>query len=356
MSIEKGIYVGPPETSDVGDKGHNNKSDKAFQTLRRDNARLLSELEVAYRQMAEMMEAAECERRVTYEELQLRNEELHRRLSELEQTHVRLQETQRLLLRTERLSAMGQLAVAIVHEIKTPLTVIIGKVELMLMEEQEAAKRAELNTVLEAGWHLNELVQNSLRFARRRKVKSRLVDLNELVGQVQKFFGPLVRRIQLDVALAGGLPLLAADPSQVEQVLTNFLMNALDSLERQTEAQICIATGVDSPAALMAREEAAGWQTYLALDAEPEVLQEARVYVEVRDNGPGIPEKQLEEIFETFFTTKGKDKGTGLGLAISRSIVADHQGNILVASREGSGASFRLLLPAAEKAMWKRAG
>ena len=71
------------------------------------------------------------------------------------------------------------------------------------------------------------------------------------------------------------------------------------------------------------------------------------MYIEVRDNGPGISAAQLGEIFETFFTTKGEDKGTGLGLAISRRIARDHGGNILVASREGCGSSFCLLLPPA---------
>ena len=80
------------------------------------------------------------------------------------------------------------------------------------------------------------------------------------------------------------------------------------------------------------------------------------VQVEICDEGPGISEAHLGRIFEPFYTTKEKGTGTGLGLAICRSIVEKYGGNILVASREGSGASFRLLLPAAEKAMWKRAG
>ena len=328
--------MGEEQRADVGDR-----------ELQRENARLLEELQMTYGQMAEIMESAERERQVTYEELRQRNEELEARLKELEEAHARLQETQRLLLRAERLSAMGQLAAAIVHEINTPLTVISAKVELMLLEGQEETVRTDLEEILQGVWRLDELVQNTLRVARQGHSQVKRVDLDEVVDQVHRFIGPLAKRVDLRVEMAGGLPQVMADPGQVEQMLTNFLTNAIDALKDHDEPLICVATGVVNPADLQQDEEANGWQTGLALDAGKEDPGEPRVCVEVRDNGPGISAGQLGEIFETFFTTKGEDKGTGLGLAISRRIARDHGGNILVASCEGHGSSFRLLLPPA---------
>lgn len=150
--------------------------DSGDQDLQRENARLLDELQVAYGQMAEIMEAAEVERRVTYEQLRQRNVELQSRLDELEEAHARLQESQRLLLRAERLSAMGQMAAAIVHEINTPLTVISAKVELMLLDAQAPVVRAGLDEILKGVWRLDELVQNTLRVARQGRSQTRLVD------------------------------------------------------------------------------------------------------------------------------------------------------------------------------------
>lgn len=316
--------------------------------LKLENAHLLDELEMAYQQMEGVLAAADREMQVAYEELRKRNEELQRRLTDLEKAHRQLQEAQRMLLRSERLSAMGQMAAAIVHEINSPLTVIAGQTEMMLMEERDTAKRAELDMILQATWRLRDLAQNILRFSRQRHTSAAPVDLNHLIREVLDFFKPLTKAVEVKTRLDRELPPVTADPSQLEQVLVNFLVNALDAVGQKDDAHFAICTGKGELSELKAREEAAGWQTCLAIAPEGDSRRDTWVYAEVRDNGPGIPTQILGEIFEAFFTTKGEEKGTGLGLAISRNIAADHQGNILVASQVGAGASFRLLLPAEE--------
>ena len=314
--------------------------------LEAENTRLLDELEMAYLQLEEVLNSADHEIRVAYDELRKRNHALQHRLSELEQAHVRLQESQSMLLRSERMSAMGQLAATIVHEIKNPLSLISGHVELMLLRDSEHAQKDQLESILQAVWRLSDLTDNILGFARQKPVESQALDPSAVAGQVVDFFMPLIgRRIAVQRDLPPGLPQVCVNPSQIEQVLTNFMMNAMDAVHRQEEARLEVSTGVANIDAVMAREKVAGWQIHLAIDTEPGARQDAQVFVEVRDNGAGVAAETLSQVFDPFFTTKDEKQGTGLGLAICRSIAEDCQGNILMATRAGAGTSLRLFLP-----------
>jgi signal transduction histidine kinase len=119
----------------------------------------------------------------------------------------------------------------------------------------------------------------------------------------------------------GELPEVFCVASQLNQVFMNLLVNAAQAIE--TRGKISIATGV--------------------IPAAPE--QEAKVWIEIRDTGKGIPEEHLKRIFEPFFTTKPVGKGTGLGLSLAWGIVHKHRGSIEVHSVVGEGSSFRLVLP-----------
>lgn len=322
----------------MGSQDLNDEERRQLEALRTEKADLLGELEAAYLQMQKVLATTDHEMRIAYEELQ-------RRLRELERTNEQLQETQHMLLHAERLSAMGQMAATIVHDINGPLAVITGHAELMLMRADDESQRDGLNTVLQAAWRLHDLAQNILHFSRQKHTESAAVDLSEKIAEILHFLTPLLRRIQMTEDLVSDLPPVMIDPSKLEQVLFNFLMNALDVLEPQSDARVEIRTGMEELEGLIAREEKAGWQTHLAVGKEVEEQRNLWVYAEVRDNGPGIPAAEMERIFAAFFTTKGEEKGTGLGLAISRNIAESHRGTILAAAREGVGASFRLLLP-----------
>jgi signal transduction histidine kinase len=132
--------------------------------LEAENASLLDELEAIYRQVEEHLSASRHEREIAYQGLRDRNRELQHRLEELERTNRELQETQRMLVRSERLAAMGEMAAAIVHEIKNPLTVIIGRAQLMAMSE--VPDRKDLESLLKSGDYLRTLIENVLGFAR----------------------------------------------------------------------------------------------------------------------------------------------------------------------------------------------
>ena len=318
--------------------------DEQLAQLKVENAHLLDELEMAYRQMEGALSVAHREREMAYDELRQRNEELQHRLAELEKAHRQLQEAQQMLLRAERMSAMGTMAAALVHELNSPLTVIAARVEMMLMDA-EGGDKAEYEAIMKSVWQLRDLVRNTLTFARRQHAQPHLIDLGEVVDQVQNLMTPMTKNVRMETARVDGLPQVLADPSQVEQVLTSFIINALDAMSGTSDAHLRITTGVERPAELVCREEEMGRVAVLALADDPEFPQSPAAYVEVRDNGSGMAADAMDEIFEAFFTTKAAGKGTGLGLAISRGIAETHHGDILVASKPGAGTSISLLLP-----------
>lgn len=310
-----------------------------LEALKAENARLLDELEMAYRHQEELFNTKSCETEITYQELRQRNQELQWRLAEL-------QEAQRMLVRAERMSAMGQMAAAIVHEINNPLTVISGRVQMLLMKQQ-LEYREEIEPIRDAALRLMDMTRNILHFARRKPADQMALalDLNALVEGVLSFFRPLMKKVEIRTDLAPALPRVWGNAAQIEQVMTNFLVNAADAIEGQPERRLVISTGRGSPAGILEAEKGRGRATRLALQAQEHGLRCDWVFAAVEDSGPGIAAEIMEQIFEAFFTTKGEGKGTGLGLAICRSIAESLQGNILVASKLGEGASFRFLLP-----------
>ena len=324
-------------------EGDINVPEDSADDLRIQKQHLLAELAMAYQQLEQVMLTAKVERDITYRELRSRNEVLQRKLSELEETHDQLREAQKMLVRGERLSAMGQMAAAIVHDINTPLAVIMGHAELMLMRETEAWKKEGLGAIGQAVERLRDLSANMLNLSDKSQTLFQTVDINELAEEVLTFLSPLTQHaIRTD--LGGNLPRVEVNSGQLEQVLTNFIVNALDATEGRADRQLEMNTGCQTLSALISREEADGRQTNVVNAIDAEARERKWVYVEVNDNGTGMSGDQLTRIFEVFYTTKGDD-GTGLGLAISKRIVEEQQGAILVSSSEGGGSSFKLLLP-----------
>lgn len=321
--------------------------DAAVGRLEAEKQVLLDELELAYTHLEEILNARNYETNITYRELRKKNIELEQRLMDLQQAHQQLRQTQHMLVRSERMSAMGQMAAAIVHEINNPLTVLSGRLQLLLMKEG-LAYRDELVHMHKATDDLIGMTRNILRFARQKsngQVDIAPVVVNRLVEGVLDFFSPLLKTVKIETLLAPDLPQVLGDAAQIEQVLTNFIVNAADAMSSNPNAGLRVATGQGRLSDMLSEEQQRGRQTRLAINARDGELDRLSAYITVEDNGHGIDNETLEQIFEAFFTTKDEDKGTGLGLAICRSIAQSLGGNILTASRPGAGTGFRLLLP-----------
>ncbi len=226
------------------------------------------------------------------------------------------------LARTEKMAALGQLVSGVAHEINNPLAAIVGFADLLCENPAiPGPAREELEAILREAERTRVLVQDLLSFAHDVPPQSEPVQINSLLRQTLKMrsYSLAGRNVEIVERLFEDLPVVVADPHQLQQVFLNILNNAYDAVaEADRAGRIEIET----------------------------TLVEDSVEVRIRDNGPGIANS--ERIFEPFFTTKPVGKGTGLGLSICYGIVRAHKGEILFQNNSGShGCTFVIRLPAA---------
>ncbi len=226
------------------------------------------------------------------------------------------------LARTEKMAALGQLVSGVAHEINNPLAAIVGFADLLCENPAiPEPAREELEAILREAERTRVLVQDLLSFAHDVPPQSEPVQINSLLRQTLKMrsYSLAGRNVKIVERLSEDLPVVVADPHQLQQVFLNILNNAYDAVaEEDRTGRIEIETA----------------------------LAEDFVEVRIRDNGPGIANS--ERIFEPFFTTKPVGKGTGLGLSICYGIVRAHKGEILFQNNSGSrGCTFVIRLPAA---------
>ena len=323
--------------------------DELAQT-RRERDALLDELAMVYQQLQNTLEANALEQRVTYVELERRHAELVDRLREVEDLNNRLQTSQKMLRQSERLSAVGQLAAMIAHEIRGPLTGICGQAEMLLMQETDTTERQRhgLDIILTAAWRLNELTDRVLRFTRGDDAGVTAVVLDDVVARVVELLGPLApAESAIELRLAPGVPAVRGNASELEQVLTNLMLNGLDAIA-ETGGRLVASTGVCHMPHNANEEdtrEDGGWSTAFALPAGEFLADALFAYAEIADDGAGIDPQLLPRLFEPLFTTKPIGKGTGLGLAICRNIAREMGGNLRVSTRSGVGSRVRLFVP-----------
>ena len=326
--------------------GGSTDTDTELAALRDERAQLLDELEVAYKQLAEALSGAESETELAYLQLRRKNEELEGRLRELEQAHTELQETQQMLLHAERLSAMGQLAATLAHEIRNPLAVIAAQADLLRLKVPELDRPPGVQPILDGVWRLDRLADNILRFSRARTPEVEDIDLSRVVDDVLSMLRPLVgSRACIDPLAAVDALMVRANRGCLEQVITNLVMNAIDASGAERPAAIAVRTSRSRIDQTVAAERARGREVRLAMSADGDAAEQGCPCVEVEDRGSGIGPNLLPRVFEPFFTTKEAGKGTGLGLAICRNIARECGGNLLLATRPGAGTSVRLFVP-----------
>lgn len=232
------------------------------------------------------------------------------------------------LLQTARLAALGEMAAGVAHELNTPLTVILGNVQLLMRDFlNEEQKKKLLQDIKSCGLRCRQIVQGLLTFSRQEQYVFRSLSVNDVVTEALKLVSYQIEtnNIQINLHLDQDVPLVEGNTYQLEQVVVNLLLNAKQSFEeceKEKPRMIGVETGYDS--------------------------ERNQVFIKVSDTGSGIPQQNLTRIFDPFFTSKGVGKGTGLGLSVSLGIVQSHGGTIGVESEQGKGSTFTIYLPPTE--------
>jgi two-component system, NtrC family, sensor kinase len=231
------------------------------------------------------------------------------------------------LRHAERLNVIGVLAAGVAHELGTPLNVIGGTAELMdaQPDDREAVRRGAA-TIIRQTERISAIITHLLAFGRQGTGTTAVVDLDRVASAATELLDATARKRHAKIALelaAKPIRVRAAD-TQVEQVISNLVLNAIQAMP--SGGTVRVRTG-----------------TATRCDADAVSRKFGSVIVE--DEGIGIPARDLGRIFDPFFTTKGVGEGTGLGLSVSYGIVQDHGGSIEVASQQGHGTKFTVLLP-----------
>jgi signal transduction histidine kinase/DNA-binding response OmpR family regulator len=243
---------------------------------------------------------------------------------ELREALQAVEDSQQRAAQAERLRALGEMAGGIAHDFNNVLAIIVGRIEVLLEDIEDPETKRQLEIVANAAFDGTQTVKRIQDFARvRRQRPFQATDLNQLVQEVRELTRSRwkdeadARAVNYELVIeASPLPLVAGDPSEIREALTNILFNALDAMP--DGGRVTFTTSVE----------------------------EGRVCCRIADTGIGMAESVRQRVFDPFFTTKG-ERGTGLGLSIVYGIVARHGGEVEVESEPGSGAVFTLRLPIA---------
>jgi signal transduction histidine kinase len=240
-------------------------------------------------------------------------------LFEREQSTIEeLRRAQQQLLQSEKLATIGQMAAGIAHELNTPLTYIMGNLELLALQDLAPAQREMLEAVTRGSDRIRTLAQRLLAFSRPGReemvplVPNDVIERSLELCQYQIASG----RVQLVKNLAPDLPRVLGVSNQLEMALINLVINAVHAMAERG--------GVLTVSSARRGNE---------------------VEITVSDEGPGVPEKIRSRIYEPFVTTKPEGKGTGLGLSTVLMVLERHQGHIHFTTEEGRGTAFVVRLP-----------
>ncbi len=225
--------------------------------------------------------------------------------------------------RAERLALAGELATSIAHEIRNPLTVVAGSIQLIpdRLEDEEFLRSLSRIAGKELA-RVNRIIQGLLGFARYAEPERSLLDLNDLILEAVEFLGWYARKqgVEINLEFASGALLVYGDGEHLKQALLNLFMNGIQAMEK-TGGRLTIRT-----------EQPPGSRS---------------VRIDIEDEGPGIPADALPQIWEVFYSSK--PGGTGLGLPVVQRIIDAHRGYIEVDSTPGEGTCFTVLLPVASR-------
>lgn len=275
------------------------------------------------------------------DELSELSEGLNQMVDHLRESRQRLQEetarrieTIQQLQHAERLATVGKLASGLAHELGTPLNVVSGRAKMIATEELEHSEVVNSATVIkDQSDRMTRIIRQLLDFARSRHPEKRQGDLAEVVNKVLTVLRPIAeeREIDLNLRIPEEPVVLEVDHGQIQQVVTNLIMNAFQAMPEGGKVEIAVERECARPPADQGDSE------------------ELCACIRVSDQGAGISAENLSRIFEPFFSTKSVGEGTGLGLSIAHGIIKEHGGWLGVQSELDKGSTFTIYLPFGEK-------
>lgn len=245
----------------------------------------------------------------------------------LEKTNKELKDAQAQLVHAEKMSAIGQLAAGVAHEIRNPLNIIEGAryyISTYMMDKENAEVVGEyLEYIKHEIDRTNRLIDSLLKFSKAEPPYFEKVNINSVLENVVILVRKQLsdNRIALTLRLDETLPTIMADPNQLWQVFINIILNAVQAMPKGGDLTV---------------ETSNRWEEFAGGDS-------SHIYIHFRDTGVGIDKEDITKIFDPFFTKK--DMGTGLGLSIAYKIIEKHKGRIIVESEKGSGTIFTIELP-----------
>jgi len=228
-------------------------------------------------------------------------------------------EMQRKLIEREKLAAVGELVGSVAHELNNKLGPILGYAELMQRSAKDDKSRHRLRVIEDSALKAKSIIEALLGFSRHRKPLRSYFSLNKVLKDALSLMEFQLKKneVKMELHLADDLPDLFADSVQVQQILVNLLKNAYEAVQTLDDKKIEIKTA----------------------------LEKDFMVFSVRDNGVGISEHDLTRVFDPFFTTQKASKGTGLGLSVAYGIVKEHNGDIILNSKQMVGTEVIVKLP-----------
>jgi PAS domain S-box-containing protein len=248
------------------------------------------------------------------------------------------------LRHSRKMEAIGRVAGGVAHDFNNLLTAITGHAELLLgsVNGDEPTRRKSIEEIRRAADKASALTRQLLAFSRRQILSPKLLNLNQVLGDMDKMLRRLIREdVELLTVLDPKVGEVWVDPGQMEQVILNLVLNARDAMSGG--GQLTLETSNVELEGHYAR-------------AELFLVPGSYVMLSVSDTGMGMDEEVKDHLFEPFFTTKEEGKGLGLGLSAVYGIIKQSGGTIAVESEKGKGTTLKVFLPRADKAAVSGAG
>lgn len=253
------------------------------------------------------------------------NEALRREITERHRAEEEARRNMEQLARVSRAASMGEITTSIAHEVKQPLFAIVSNAQtaqkLLALEQPDIDEVTDaLNDIANDGKRASSIIDHVRALVKKGERRRQRLNLNDLVHDVAKLVAPEIHRrgLTLSLQLTDNLPVTMGDAIELQQVILNLLINAAQAMKHTPaeQRQLIVRTHSSGP----------------------------NVVIAVADSGHGVPDNQIDRLFEPFYTTKAE--GTGMGLAINRTIVEAHGGEIAAVANTDAGMTFTVKLPA----------